>query len=742
MSVLYYGVRHLSPAGAYHLCQTLDEINPDLVLIEGASDLNDMLPFLCHSDIKLPIAFLCYTKTYPIQTIRYPLAEYSPEYQGVLWAYRNGKKCKFIDLPSDCAIALETKETEDVQELSGEKQKGFYHTIEKNTGESFNDFWERGFEQIDIGYENAVYELGKGLRLVDEMSKENMEYDQLREAYMRFQIEEAKKEGYQSIVCICGAYHVEGLKSGTPMTKAEIKKLPRIETNTTLMPYSYYRLSQQSGYGAGNNAPAYFEMIWQGLKERNYEKVGHHYISNVAQKQREQGHLVSVAEVLETVQLSKVLANLRGSKYPILRDLKDAIITCMGGGMLSHVVHSMTHIDIGTRIGAVPKGVRQTSIQIDFYHQLNELKLERFYNMETQRLELDLRENLRVKSEKSAFLDLNRSFFLHQLRVLNIPFCTLFSKKEQAVWKEIWELQWSEICEIELVESTLLGDTIADATLFYLKEKSKEIESIFELSLLFQDSFLCGIDDAMEHILERLNIVVVEQFEVKEISETMQTLSSIIRYGSLRKFDYEKISSLLSVLYLRVCFCLEEACQCNQQVEDEIINSMETINRCQKDNSFLEEKRWISLLKRIAMSTFLNPKCSGFALALLMERKELEEEVLATQMSYRFSPANKADVGARWFEGLALENHHSLISRIWIWQELNTYLDTLDDQEFKRAVVFLRRAFSDFSIAEKHRITENLAEIWGVNSSSISGELLENVNDLLEGLDDFDFSDI
>ena len=39
-----------------------------------------------------------------------------------------------------------------------------------------------------------------------------------------------------------------------------------------------------------------------------------------------------------------------------------------------------------------------------------------------QELDLDLRENRRVKSEEAAFLDLHRSSFFHRLRVLGVSF--------------------------------------------------------------------------------------------------------------------------------------------------------------------------------------------------------------------------------------------------------------------------------------------------------------------------------
>ena len=79
-------------------------------------------------------------------------------------------------------------------------------------------------------------------------------------------------------------------------------------------------------------------------------------------------------------------------------------------------------MEIGTKIGSLPEGTVCTSLQEDFNRELKDLKLERFRTATSMELELDLRENLRVKSEKSAFLDLNRSFFLHRLKILGIHF--------------------------------------------------------------------------------------------------------------------------------------------------------------------------------------------------------------------------------------------------------------------------------------------------------------------------------
>ncbi|MDE7210181.1 MAG: hypothetical protein K2O03_01900, partial [Lachnospiraceae bacterium] len=96
-----------------------------------------------------------------------------------------------------------------------------------------------------------------------------------------------------------------------------------------------------------------------------------------------------------------------------------------------------------------------------------------------------------------------------------------------------------------------------------------------------------------------------------------------------------------------------------------------------------------------------------------------------------------------WFEGLAMKNRYALIARLSLWESLDEYLDTLDDEEFKRALIFLRRAFADFTSMEKDSIAENLGEIWGFNGQEVSevlnAQLGEEEQELVESLDEFDF---
>lgn len=736
---VYFGVRHLSPAAAFHLRKVLDSARPELVLVEGPSDLNDQMKWLCHPDTQFPAAILAYTKVPPVRTILYPLAIYSPEVQAILWAHENNVPCRFMDLPSSVFLAIQKDEEEDAPPT-----ELVYEKLEILTGEEHDTFWERNFEQC-TDYLAACNTFGSELRASSDVGAENI----VREAHMKRVILDAVKSDIpaEKIFCVCGAYHVDGLKNNSPMTDAELKKLPKADSAATLMPYSYYRLSTRSGYGAGNKAPAYFHLLWDAMNGEGLQSAASTYLVKLAAAHRKAGNIVSSAEVIEAVRLALTLSQMRGSRYPCLQDLKDAAITTMGHGNLSELAVAFADTEIGKTIGYLPEGVTRTSVQEDFYRQIKKLKLDRFRTAELQQLDLDLREKLTVKSQDAAFLDLNRSFFLHRLRVLGIHFANMLrSKQEKANWGEYWELRWTPEVEIEVVESSLLGDTIEGAAAFALKERADQAASIDQAALIFQDAFLCGMPAAAAHALTVLQSLSVDSAALTEVATTADSLSLVVRYGDLRKFDPDPVIPLIEQLFLRANLTLEDACNCDAKAAGAVTQAMDRLNMLQLNHDFLGQEAWVSLLERISDRDDLNTKCSGFAMAILLERGIATEELLAREVSRRLSPGVPADLGAGWFEGLAGKNRYALIARLSLWRHLSEYLDSLDEDTFRRALVFLRRAFADFTPAEKSDISENLGEIWGIHAQQVSELIMADITQeeqaMLSDLDDFDFDDI
>jgi len=742
-----FGIRHLSPAGAFHLRRLLDEVRPRLVLVEGPSDLNDQMEYITHCDTAPPIAILAYTQKVPVRSILYPFAEYSPEYQAILWAKEHGAVCRFMDLPSEVFLALGDARPEEAQDNFDP-----YAALDTQAGEDGHEtFWERLLEHTTApdAYHQGAEEFGRELRDLTAGRESDWAENLVREAYMRRQIVDAFDAGYApgEVVAVTGSYHVAGLRAGAPMTDAEIASLPREPASHTLMPYSYYRLSTRSGYGAGNKAPAYFSLVWEGLNRSDPFWHAQAYLSRLGRFQRKDGNSASSASVIEAVRLSVELARLRGSAVPALRDLRDAAITCLGDGSFAAISRGVADTEIGTAIGTLPDGVSRTSIQEDFYRQLKELKLEPYRGLTAQELSLDLRENRMVKSRKSAFLDLERSFFLHRLRVLEVSFGQPKAvRQENATWAEHWVLCWTPETEIQLVESALKGDTVAQAASFQLKERVERAANMADVAAVIEDAFTCGMSGAVGYATTALQSMAVDAASLEELAATVHRLSTVIQYGGIRQLDSAPLEPVLTQMYLRCCLILSGACACDDSGAKSVAEAMGQLNAAALAHAFLDNTLWMDALTAVAQRDDLNTKLSGYAAAILLERGAMDGATLNLEVRRRLSRGVPADLGAGWFEGLAMKNRYALIARLSLWRSLSEYLDSLDDEEFKRALVFLRRAFADFSSLEKDQIAENLGEIWGLNaqqvSETVNAPLLPEAQELLEGLKEFDFDDI
>lgn len=744
-----FGIRHLSPAGAWHLKQFLTEKKPRLVLVEGPCDLDDQMENITNPETKPPIAILAYTKEAPVRTILYPFAEYSPEYQAILWCKEHHAQCRFMDLPSDVFLALPSGRIGDAEGEEG--RMSVYELLDRQTGEDGHEtFWERVLEHSGSTeeYHEGANLFGKSIRSFSQGEERDWPEILVREAFMRRKIKEALDEGFapEEIVVVTGAYHVAGLldENALPMTEEELKMLPRAEANHTLMPYSNYRLSTRSGYGAGNKAPAYYALLWDGLCGGDFSLTVRSYLSRIAGYQRRNGNPVSSAEVIEAVRLAESLAKLRGSRYPVLRDLRDAAVTCLGRGNFAAVSLAVADTEIGTEIGALPEGVSNTSIQEDFYRKLRELKLEKYRDITAQDLMLDLRENRTVSSQKAAFMDLYRSFFLHQLRVLKISFAKQEAvKQDNATWAEHWIVRWTPEAEIELVEAALKGDTVMQAASFALKERVEKAPDMSEIALVIEDAFTCGMAKAVMYATAALQAMAVDAASLVELAKTAHRLSVVLSYGSIRQLDGKPLVPILQQIFYRASLILPGECICDDGAAKEIVTAMEQLNSAVLAHDFLEDETWIRTLKEIAGRDDLNTKLSGYAAAVLLERGCMDSGQLNLEVSRRLSKGVPADLGAGWFEGLAMKNRYALIARLSLWESLDHYLDTLDEEEFKRALVFLRRAFADFTAAEKDEIAENLGEIWGLNggqvSETLNGSLGEEELKMVESLDSFDF---
>jgi hypothetical protein len=754
-----FGIRHLSPGASYHLLDYLESKKPKCILIEGPSDASEFIEPLTSRNVVPPIAILAYTTELPVETVLYPFAGYSPEYQAMCWGKRNKCEIRFIDLPSNISLKIGTVKHKTVSDEAKdfyEYHNKLYETIANHYQEDdYESYWERYFEHNlnkDTFREGLKLQSTKIREMVADREFETAPYDYsynaLREAHMRREIDRAFADGFaiEDIVAVVGAYHVSGITNGEPsLSDKELKTIPKISAKIALMPYSYLRLSSRTGYGAGNKAPYYFESMWDAMQDKRPEQLPAIYLSTIAQEQRKAGHNASPADVIEAVRLAESLASMRSGSLPVLRDLHDAAVTCFGGGALAVVAEALNRADIGTAIGSLPESLGQTPIQENVYQELRRLKLTDYKSPVGKNLELDLRENHKVKSIEAAFIDLNRSTFLHRLKILNIHFAReLRVNQDNATWKELWELRWTPEVEIEIVETNLKGETVELAAAYLLKERLKQCVTVSEAAGIIRDACECHLTKMFENAVNALQGLLIDADGFKETARAARELSVLIQYGDIRRFNLEPLKPILQQLFLRASLLLAPASGCDSKAALEIgecIHSMELVSQEMCD--YVDVPLWQNELKQVAARDDLNTILSGTAFSIMLEHNLVSDDDCAREVSRRLSPGVPADLGAGWFEGLSGRNRYALLSRISLWKELDCYISALDDEEFYRALVFLRRAFGQFEPAQKNSIAELLGELWGTGAETVAemlhAELSDEETKKLDELNNFDF---
>ena len=161
--LVFFPVRHHSPVCSYQLTRVIAAYQPEIILIEGPENANELIPILSDERTTLPAAIYYFykdKKKYVSDEARdfhcyYPFVESSPEMTAMREARRIGVEARFIDLPFS-EILIHTQESEGLRAARERHsyaddsylvQSKFYASLCEKTGlRSFEEFWEKYFE--------------------------------------------------------------------------------------------------------------------------------------------------------------------------------------------------------------------------------------------------------------------------------------------------------------------------------------------------------------------------------------------------------------------------------------------------------------------------------------------------------------------------------------------------------------------------------------------------------------------
>lgn len=713
MSVHIFGIRHHGPGSARSLREALEQLQPDVILVEGPPDADPVLPLLTAPKMQPPVALLIYVPDQPHHSVYYPFAVFSPEWQALHYGLTNNIPVRFIDLPQAHQLADKPTSTDEPTSepnasdnmlnssdppLINEADKIRLDPLGwlgKAAGYSDGErWWEHMVEQRrnSVDLFAAILEAMSALRGEAQQSEEPIEAQ--REAYMRSCIR-AAGESYQKIAVVCGAWHSPALAQMPPETEddALLKGLPKIKVQATWVPWTYGRLAYSSGYGAGVQSPGWYHHLWT-----TPDQIVIRWMVQVAQLLREQDLDASSANLIEAVRLAESLAALRDRPLPGLPELNQATqaVLCFGSDLPMRLIHEK--LIVGERLGEVPDETPMIPLQQDLVKQQKRLRMPAEATQKT--LDLDLRKPN----------DLERSHLLHRLKLLSIPWGELqHTRGKKGTFHELWRLQWQPEFVVTLISSGIWGNTIHSAAASYARDTADRAKELPILTRLLNQVLLADLPHAVSHLMTRLQAEAAIASDVAHLIEALPPLTNILRYGNVRKTDTEMVSHVVDGLVARICIGLPSACA---SLDDDAATAMyERINSVNSAIALLQNSdhlaSWHKVLTQMSEQG-LHGIISGRCCRLLLDAGTFDPDEAARRMGLALSTANEPPQAAAWVEGFLKGSGLLLLHDDKLWQVLDSWISQLSGDTFTALLPLLRRTFSTFSTPERRQMGERV----------------------------------
>lgn len=736
MQTRLFGIRHHGPGSARSLLRELEKLNPDVILVEGPPDAEEILPMVTHADLRPPVALLLYVPDEPKRSAFYPFAHFSPEWQALKYGVERGIPVRFMDLPQCYQLAWDEGRSEKSEESLRSEEDGEDSEDEDAAPPTRRDplewaaeaagftdserFWEHMVElRSDHGGEDgggifaAIQELMTAMRKEippsERFSSELEENREMqREAWMRQTIRSAQKEGFERIAVVCGAWHVPALAELGPAKRDVdlLKGMAKVKVAATWAPWTYDRLAMYSGYGAGIESPGYYELLWDYP-----ESVAAHWIGSCARLMREEDLDASPASLIETVRLAETLASMRGMSLPGLTELTDAIRAVLCFGNETHLALIARKLVIGEVMGRVPDDAPMPPLQRDLQQEAKRLRLAQ--EAMERSLDLDLRKPN----------DLDRSRLLHRLALMGIDWGHRdeYSTAKTSTFHERWKLQWRPELVVNVIEACMWGSTVlgaATARAIELTDAAKELPA---LTALVERTLLADLPGAINLMMARLESLAGVTSDVAHLMRALPPLASIVRYGNVRGTNTTVVEHVVDGLVARICVGLPAACSAlNDIAAAEMFRSLQSVNEAiHLLRREVHVEMWKDTLEHLARQTGVNGLVAGRCCRLLLDQQVWSSEDAGKRLGYALSRAASPLDAAAWVEGFLKGSGLMLLHSDALWQIIDAWVSGLDADSFTLLLPMVRRTFSTFPSGERRQMGERAKQAGGSGRSRV-----------------------
>ncbi len=671
----------------------LDELRPDLVLVEAPADAGAALRWIGHPGLIPPVALLGYVVARPERAVFAPLASFSPEWQAARWAVEHGVELRAIDLPLRATLA--GGESAEPAELAvGEDPIDPLAQLAAAAGEPDAERWWEDLVEHRGDGRPAFDAVGEAMAAVRDGVPTGRR-EARREAHMRQEIRRALSDA-AVVAVVCGAWHVPALDPAGSTAAADRALLRATATasakvDVTWVPWTHRRLQRASGYGAGVLSPGWYEHVFH---HPGPEGVSRFFVE-AAHTLRRRGMPASPDHLIAASRVATTLAVLRDRPRPGLAEVLDAADAVLDG--LPVVLDELV---IGDAIGHVPPEAPQVPLARDLAAAQRTARLAP--DPVGRTVELDVR----------TPNGLRRSRLLHRTAALDIPWGVLEEGRgSSGTFRETWRVEWDPELSVRVVEQAGHGTTVASAATARLVERAAAARVLGEASQVVERALLADLPDAVGPAVARLGALAADAPDVAELMDAMGPLAASQRYGDTRRTDAVGLAAVFDELVVRVLAGLPRASMALD--EDAAHRLVERLSEVQAALAVVDHPArrgaWPAVLAQLVEAARVHGSVKGRATRLLHDAGWWSPDEVERRLGRALTAGTPPADGASFVEGFLAGSGTVLLHDAQLRALIDTWIGALSPDGFTAVVPLLRRTFGSFEPAERRQLGALLA---------------------------------
>jgi len=695
------GIRHHGPGSARSVVCVLQELQPDVVLVELPADCEGALSWVGHRQLVPPVALLGYVIDRPHRAAFLPFAEFSPEWQAFTWAASNGIPVRAIDLP--LAISLADNADGDDGDGAGELR-----LVDHPVGDPLAALAAAaGDPDPERWWDDVIEHRGDGVPAFDAIAEAmaavrgGPEAGSLREvrreAHMRQALRRAQLDGFQRIAVVCGAWHVPALSE--PLLAAAIdartlRGLAKVKVGVSWVPWTNRRLATTTGYGAGVRSPGWYSHVFRHPGAPGISR----WFVGAARLLRERGMSASPDHLIAATRTAGALAALRLRPRPGLEEVLDAADAVMAGSTGLALIDR--ELIVGNAIGEVPDDAPQVPLARDLAAQQRRVRLRP--SADAQTIELDVRTtNGRA-----------RSILLHRLCALGVPWGSIAEGRgSSGTFRETWLVRWEPELTIRVIEQSAHGTTLISAATHRMLERAADVTALADLVQILESALLADLSDVVAPVVERVEAQAAHHPDVVQVIDTLAPLARALRYGDVRGTDATSLRKVFDGLVIRVLAGTLMACR---SLDDDAAATMvERLAAVQGALALTDHHarrgEWPAVLTLVAERGDVHGLVQGRATRLLHDGGSWNRAQVGNRVSRALSIGATSAAGASFVEGFVAGSGTVLVHDRELLEVIDSWVCSLAPDAFIAIAPLLRRTFGSFETAERRQLGMLLA---------------------------------